>query len=95
MREREKRDGNMDLGINSVQRVMKVLGEDKLPQGACEDGGEWTAWDRALRTSSAKGALLKEIEGEWLAWQETRRVVFVKPGCISALDCKEQKSVLD
>lgn len=42
-----------------------------------------------------KGALLKEIEGEWLAWQETRRVVFVKPGCISALDCKEQKSVLD
>ena len=33
MKEKEKGDGNMGLGVSGVQMVMKTMGEDEFTQG--------------------------------------------------------------
>lgn len=81
----------MDLGVSSVQMVMKVMEKTSLLRQGVETEERGSLGQSPEDLGVAEG----DWEGGWHS-RKTRRVLFMKPGCVSlSFDGRRQKSNLD
>lgn len=83
IKEKESRDGNIDLGVGSVQMVMKATGK-----GVETEESRSMAWDKALRTSSEGCGSRRLVGSGWSGQKTEERCSRILGTLVSTLDGK-------